>query len=140
VPALDQPVDLLGNPLAVKGPRIPNAVEGDRREAEALAQLQTEYPEAEIYPERAIRGPDQQELIDPQSGEGRRFDFVVVQDGEIQDIVEVTSPEEDKTIQLAKTERILAQADGEAYIRVPGTDRLIRIPQSFEGERVLRLP
>jgi len=118
---------------------LPNAIEGRAREAIVKEQLQAEYPNAEVYSQRYIRGANQGRLLDPVTNEGRRFDFVVVEDGQIRDIVEVTSPGEDKTVQFGKTERILRANPGNAFIRVPGTRRLLPIPAGFEQERLERV-
>ena len=48
---------------------------------------------------------------DPETGEARRIDFVVVKDGQVVDSIEVTSETADKTGQTAKEERIRFQHD-----------------------------
>ena len=52
---------------------------------------------------------------DPETGEARRIDFVVVKDGKVVDSIEVTSETADKTGQTAKEERI--REAGGSYIR-----------------------
>ena len=122
---------------------VPNVVvykqEGTQRELIAGRQLRAQYPDAQIYSERDILDSNHDPLVDPVTGEGRRFDFVVAKDGLIQDIVEVTSPNEDKTPQFSKTARILGANPGNAYIRVPGTRTLLPIPQTFTQERLVRV-
>lgn len=86
-----------------------NKVDGLRRETEVYNELKQKYPETdgyEIVPEAYLRDKDGNIVRDPVTGEGRRIDYVVVNDSKVIDSVEVTSPTADKTEQCAKEQRI----------------------------------
>ena len=88
---------------------LPNKEEGLRREAEVEEELEKKYPESEGYEiisEAYLRDSEGKIVRDPETGEARRIDFVVVKDGQVVDSIEVTSETADKTGQTAKEERI----------------------------------
>lgn len=97
---------------------LPNKEEGLRREAEVEEELEKKYPESEGYEivsEAYLRDSEGRIVRDPETGEARRIDFVVVKDGKVVDSIEVTSETADKTGQTAKEERI--REAGGNYIR-----------------------
>ena len=97
---------------------LPNKEEGLRREAEVEEELEKKYPESdgyEIVSEAYLRDSEGKIVSDPETGEARRIDFVVVKDGKVVDSIEVTSETADKTGQTAKEERI--REAGGNYIR-----------------------
>lgn len=97
---------------------LPNKEEGLRRELEVEKELEKKYPESEGYEivsEAYLRDSEGKIVRDPETGEGRRIDFVVVKDGQVVDSIEVTSETADKTSQTAKEERI--RAAGGNYIK-----------------------
>lgn len=97
---------------------LPNKEEGLRREAEVEEELEKRYPESdgyEIVSEAYLRDSEGKIVRDPETGEARRVDFVVVKDGEVVDSIEVTSETADKTGQIAKEDRI--RDAGGNYIR-----------------------
>ena len=97
---------------------LPNKEEGLRREAEVEEELEKKYPESEGYEnisEAYLRDSEGNIVRDPETGEARRIDFVVVKDGQVVDSIEVTSETADKTGQTAKEERI--REAGGNYIR-----------------------
>ena len=97
---------------------LPNKEEGLRREAEVEKELEKKYPESEGYEivsEAYLRDSEGKIVRDPETGEARRIDFVVVKDGQVVDSIEVTSETADKTDQTAKEERI--RDAGGNYIR-----------------------
>lgn len=97
---------------------LPNKEEGLRREAEVEEELEKKYPESEGYEivsEAYLRDSEGKIVRDPETGEARRIDFVVVKDGKVVDSIEVTSETADKTGQTAKEERI--REAGGNYIR-----------------------
>jgi len=97
---------------------LPNKEEGLRREAEVKEELEKKYPESEGYEivsEAYLRDSEGKIVRDPETGEARRIDFVVVKDGQVVDSIEVTSETADKTGQTAKEERI--RDAGGNYIR-----------------------
>lgn len=97
---------------------LPNKEEGLRREAEVEEELEKKYPESdgyEIVSEAYLRDSEGKIVRDPETGEARRIDFVVVKDGKVVDSIEVTSETADKTGQTAKEERI--REAGGNYIR-----------------------
>lgn len=111
---------------------IKNKEEGLRRESEVESDLEEEYPESEGYEvvsEAYLRDKDGNIVRDPETGEARRIDFVVIKDGEVVDSVEVTSKTADKTAQTAKEERI--RENGGNYVRTKdGT--LVEIPSNVK--------
>ena len=97
---------------------LPNKEEGLRREAEVEEELEKKYPESEGYEiisEAYLRDSEGKIVRDPETGEARRIDFVVVKDGQVVDSIEVTSETADKTGQTAKEERI--REAGGNYVR-----------------------
>ena len=97
---------------------LPNKEEGLRREAEVEEELEKKYPESEGYEiisEAYLRDSEGKIVRDPETGEARRIDFVIVKDGQVVDSIEVTSETADKTGQTAKEERI--REAGGNYIR-----------------------
>ena len=97
---------------------LPNKEEGLRREAEVEEELEKKYPESdgyEIVSEAYLRDSEGKIVRDPETGEARRIDFVVVKDGKVVDSIEVTSETADKTGQTAKEER--SREAGGNYIR-----------------------
>jgi hypothetical protein len=93
---------------------IPNKAEGLRREKSAQKQLNEKYPESEGYRvegEKYLRDSSGKKVIDPETGTGRRIDFVVDKNGKVVDSIEVTSPTADKTAQIAKEMRIRQNGD-----------------------------
>ena len=67
------------------------------------------YPNAQILSERYIRDSSGVSVKDS-FGSRRRLDFVVVEDGKVRGIFEVTSPTADKTLQIRKEQYILNSA------------------------------
>lgn len=97
---------------------LPNKEEGLRREAEVEKELEKKYPESEGYEiisEAYLRDSEGKIVKDPETGEARRIDYVVVQDGIAVDSIEVTSETADKTGQTAKEDRI--RQNGGIYVR-----------------------
>ena len=104
---------------------IPNKTAGDlRQEIEAKA-LKQKYPNASIQPERYLRDANEKIVKDPVTGEGRRFDFAVVENSVVKELVETTSLTADKTLQKAKELRI--RAAGGTYIRDNKTKKLMSV-------------
>ncbi|WP_291914250.1 RHS repeat-associated core domain-containing protein [Chitinophaga sp. CB10] len=95
-----------------------NRVKGDEREADELASLKQQYPDAQIYSERFLRDANGKKVVDPLTGEGRRIDFAVVKNGLVAKLIETTSKTADKTAQIAKEARI--RAAGGHYVKAPG--------------------
>ena len=103
--------------------KIKNKVDGDKREAIALTILRQEHPNAIILKERYLRNSDGVSIRDVGieeggTGERRRVDFVVVEDGKAIRVIEVTSPTASKDLQFEKEERIRQKA--KVYVREPG--------------------
>ncbi len=108
---------------------IKNKVEGLRREKEVEEELREKYPEEEGYSiesETYLRDKDGKIVKDPETGEARRIDFVVVKDGKVVDSIEVTSKTADKTDQMAKENRI--KENGGNYIK-DSDGNLVEIPK-----------
>jgi hypothetical protein len=112
---------------------IKNKEDGCRREREAKEELEEQYPESEGYTileEVYLRDEDGNIVKDPETGEARRIDFVVVdKDGNVVDSIEVTSKTADKTVQSAKEDRI--RDNGGNYVKMPDGS-LAKIPDDVQ--------
>ena len=118
---------------------IPNKADGLRREETAQKQLKEKYPESEGYKieaEKLLRDSSGKKVIDPETGTGRRIDFVVDKNGKIVDSIEVTSNTADKTAQIAKEMRI--RENGGNYVRLSDKS-IVEIPSDLVT-RIFRLP
>ena len=107
---------------------IQNKIDGMAREKEVEEELKEKYPESEGYEilsEVYLRDKDGNIVRDPETGEARRIDFVVVKDGKVVDSVEVTSKTADKTEQSSKEARI--REAGGNYVR-DDNGNLVEIP------------
>lgn len=104
-----------------------NQLAGSGREALARAELETQFPGASIQNEVYLRGANGKRAIDPFTGEARRIDSVVIQDGRVLDSVEVTSQTANKAAQIAKENRI--RQNGGTFVRDRATGNLIDISQ-----------
>ena len=110
---------------------IPNKKDGLRRENKVQSELQEKYPKSEGYKiesERLLRDSNGKKAIDPETGTGRRVDFVVDKDGNIVDSIEVTSKTADKTAQIAKETRI--RENGGNYVKLKNGD-IVKIPENI---------
>lgn len=107
---------------------IKNKLDGLAREKEVAEELEKKYPEEEGYQivsEAYLRDKDGNIVKDPETGEARRVDFMIVKDGKVIESIEVTSKTADKTEQTAKEERI--RDSGGNYIR-DNEGNLVEIP------------
>lgn len=102
-----------------------NQEAGYIREAEELASLKLQNPRASIQQERYLRDANGRIVKDPVTGEGRRIDFAVIEDGQVKRLVETTSLTASKTAQTFKENRI--RAAGGSYIRDQKTRKLIDV-------------
>ena len=116
-----------------------NREAGIERERIVGDELVREFPseagyhiESQCY----LRGENGEIVCDPETGEGRKIDFTVIQDGEVVKSIEVTSETVDKTAQLAKEERI-RNAGGD-YIEDRRTGELVRFAPDVKTEVVRR--
>ncbi|OCG65149.1 hypothetical protein A9G48_00695 [Gilliamella sp. wkB18] len=96
---------------------IANKASGNAREAIAKKYLQNKYPNATILSERYIRDANGKSVRDITNSR-RRLDFIVVEDGKVKGIFEVTSPTADKTTQMLKEAEI--RANGGTHVKEPG--------------------
>lgn len=111
---------------------IPNKEEGLRREAEVVEELEEKYPETdnyEIVSEAYLRDSEGRIVKDPETGEARRIDFVVVKDATVVESIEVTSETADKTLQTTKENRI--REAGGNYIRI-NNGELATFPENIQ--------
>ncbi|WP_205836537.1 RHS repeat domain-containing protein [Iodobacter violaceini] len=126
------------NPISWLDPlwlaRIKNAVEGDRRHQEFNEIIKAENTHAKIQSECYLRDKNGKSVKDPITGERRRVDTAVIENGKAK-TYEVTSTSADKQEQLAKEGRIMG--NGGNYIRDRSTGELI--PTSGLSE-IVRLP
>ena len=110
---------------------ISNKKEGLRREKEVLSELQEKYPESEGYKiesEKLLRDSNGNKAIDPETGTGRRMDFVVDKEGNVVDSIEVTPKTADKAAQIAKEAHI--RENGGNYVKLSNGD-ILEIPESI---------
>ena len=94
---------------------------GAAREEAEYGELARKYPTEEGYHierECYLRNAEGHVVKDSEMGEARRIDFGLIKDGEVVKSVEVTSETADKTVQMAKEERI--REAGGNYIRLTG--------------------
>lgn len=115
-----------------KSSAIQNKIDGCRREKEVERELKEKYPEKDGYQvlgERELCDKDGNPVTDEQTGEKRRIDFVVVKDGKVVDMVEVTSKTAPKLDQLAKEYRI--RDNGGNYVK-DSDGNIYRIPNNVE--------
>jgi RHS repeat-associated protein len=104
-----------------------NQAEGAAREEKREKELKKMYPNGDVQREQYLRDKDGKRLKDNKrfTGESRRVDMVVIKDGKIVHIEEVTSKTADKTRQERKTKRI--RASGPVFIRDRKTKKMIRL-------------
>lgn len=129
----DSPLSQRGTPdvREVNSP-IKNKQDGLEREREVQKELEKQYPPEdgyEIISEAYLRDKDGNIVRDPETGEARRIDFVVVKDGKVVDSIEVTSKTADKTQQTAKEDRI--RDAGGNYVR-DKNGNLVEIPSNVK--------
>ena len=120
--------------LEVEHPEpIQNKKDGLRREAEVEDELMGKYPESEGYSlqsEVLLRDKEGNIAKDPETREGRRVDFVVLdKDGKVVDSIEVTSKTADKTDQSAKEQRI--RENGGNCIKT-SDGKIVEIPEDIQ--------
>ncbi|MCO7522448.1 RHS repeat-associated core domain-containing protein, partial [Pseudomonas sp. 1] len=115
------PIDWI-DPWGLK--RIKNAVEGDRRHQEFNAEIKTKHPNATIQSECYLRDASGKSVKDPRTGERRRVDTAVIENGQAK-TYEVTSMTADKTDQILKERRILAT--GGTFVKDRSTGKLVPV-------------
>lgn len=117
-----------GNEISEINKPIQNKIDGLAREKEVSEELEKKYPSEEGYEiasETYLRDADGKIVRDPETGEARRIDFVVIKDEKVIDSIEVTSKTADKTVQSAKEARI--RDIGGNYVR-DNNGNLVKIP------------
>lgn len=115
----DKPISEYDKPLGYLQ-IVENKRDGTKREEDVGAELKEKYPESEgcqVIREAYLRDKDGNIVKDPETGEARRIDFVVVKDGKVVESVEVTSQTAPKDEQCAKEARI--RENGGNYIKLP---------------------
>lgn len=75
--------------------------------------------------ERYLRTADGKRAIDPLTGEARRIDHAVIENGQVRYLVETTSKTADKVRQIEKEARV--RANGGTFIRDKVTRELIDV-------------
>ncbi|MCS6925431.1 MAG: hypothetical protein NZ578_05965 [Candidatus Binatia bacterium] len=117
-----------------------NRLKGYEREVAVLQELQNAYPKEAGYrveSQCVLRDETGRIVLDPETGESRRVDFVVSKDGQVVKSVEVTSETADKTVQMAKEHRI--REAGGNYIRDRETGELVFFPPHVRTEIMRRV-
>jgi RHS repeat-associated protein len=109
---------------ASKGIRA-NQKAGALREAAEKTDLEKAFPGASVQGQRYLRDANGKIVKDPISGEGRRVDFGVIQDGKALDMVETTSKTANKNAQILKEQRI--RQEGGTFIKNKNTRELIDV-------------
>jgi hypothetical protein len=112
-----------------------NRESGTVREISAKESLQQQYPNASLESQRYLRDSAGKIIRDPLTGKGRKIDYVVVENSQCLDCIEVTSPTATKAAQIAKEERI--RASGGQYIRLRNSKKTL-IDVSRKKTRLLR--
>ncbi len=93
-----------------------NARNGDRRERVVGLSTRLTHPFSSVQAERYLLDGRGNRIIDPVTGEARRFDFAVIGPfGRVSELIEVTSTRASKSEQEAKTARILRRKH--VYVR-----------------------
>jgi len=103
----------------------PNSRNGARREKDAFNDLLKCHKGCIIQKQTTLRNSDGSRAIDPITEEGRRFDFVVICNGKVVDVVETTGPNTDKKAQSRKEQRI--RRGGGTFVRNRSTGCLLNI-------------
>ncbi|HVG14992.1 MAG TPA: RHS repeat-associated core domain-containing protein, partial [Chitinophagaceae bacterium] len=104
---------------------VKNKKAGDLREAKEAADLKAKNPNANVQDQQYLRDADGKILRDAVSGEGRRLDHVVIENGKAIDVVETTSKTANKTKQIDKERRI--RDAGGTYVRDRRTKKLVDV-------------
>lgn len=94
--------------------------------------MQEKYPPEKGYSiirEAYLRDENGNIVKDPVTGEARRIDFVVIKDGKVVEMVEVTSKTASKDAQTTKENRI--RDNGGNYIKDDKGD-IVEIPNSVQ--------
>ncbi|MDT8927040.1 RHS repeat-associated core domain-containing protein, partial [Pseudomonas taiwanensis] len=115
------PIDWI-DPWGLK--RIKNAIDGHRRHQEFNAEIKAKHPTASIQSECYLRDVTGRSVRDPVTGERRRVDTVVIENGTAT-TYEVTSMAANKMERQAKERRILAA--GGSYTRDRSTQELVPV-------------
>lgn len=118
--------------VEVKFDIIQNKLDGCAREEKVGKELQEKYPLEKGYSvirEAYLRDENGNIVKDPLTGEARRIDFVVVKEGRVVEMVEVTSKTAPKDAQTAKENRI--RDNGGNYIKDDKGD-IVKIPNSVQ--------
>lgn len=132
-----QPLDALD---VNEHPPIQNKIDGLRREKEVESELIEKYPESHGYKvvkERYLLNSSGSIVKDFELNKGRRLDFVVIYDGKVIDMIEVTALKVDKTEQMSTELNI--RKNGGTFIRDSDTRQLIPIPDDVKT-RIERRP
>ncbi|MCO7543094.1 RHS repeat-associated core domain-containing protein, partial [Pseudomonas sp. VA159-2] len=114
--------------------RIKNAVDGDRRHQQFNDVIKKKHPNATIQSECYLRDANGKPVKDPVTGERRRVDTAVIENGQAT-TYEVTSLTADKTDQIQKEQN--TRREGGTYIRDRSTKKLIPVVGVSD---VVRLP
>lgn len=112
-----------------------NRISGAAREEVVGSELAHEYPAEDgnhIERECYLRDSEGHVVKDPETGEARRIDRLVLKDGEVVKSVEVTSETADKTAQMTKEERI--REAGGNYIEDRRTGELVPFRSGVKTE------
>ncbi len=118
--------------VEVKFDVIQNKLDGCAREEKVGDELRKKYPSELGYTvlrEVYLRDESGRIAVDPVTGTKRRVDFVIVKDGRVIEMVEVTSKTAPKYAQMAKENRI--RNSGGNYIK-DYDNNLIRISDSVK--------
>jgi RHS repeat-associated protein len=111
---------------------VESAAKGASREAKVVEALKAENPGSKIQNQQYLRDSSGKIAKDPVSGEGRRVDHAVIQDGSAK-TVETTSMTADKAAQSAKEQRILD--NGGTYVRDRDTREVVPVQGPCELRR-----
>jgi hypothetical protein len=108
-----------------------NAIAGRATEAIGRGVLAREFPLGRVQNEVYLRGADGRRLIDPVTGQARRVDSIVIENGQVVASREFTSQTADKSLQVAKEDRI-RDLPGGVFVRDRTTGSLLSLPSSVK--------
>ena len=112
-----------------------NREDGRLREEKYFKTLQKDFPAEKgfsILRESYLRDANGNIAIDKESGEKRRLDFVVVKENQPFASFELTSLQVDKTLQIAKENRI--REHGGNFIKDNESQAILEIPSNIRTE------
>jgi len=108
---------------------------GQRRQQQVHQELEKLYPGASVQDELFLRDKDGNIAVNPKTGKSRRLDHVVIENGQVLDVVETTSLTAEKKNQI--NHEIKVREGGGEFIRDRRTGELLEVTSVSRIERKL---